>query len=173
MSMSQPCEAQPPSRFAVVDDVDVAHLRRCLELARRARDGGNEPFGSLLVNRDGEVVAELMNTVGGGDITGHPELALAAWASLHMTAAEREEATLYTSCESCAMCAGAHYWAGIGRLVFAVSGDQLADIVSPGGRSLRLSSREVFARGNARIEVEGPCDQLLADARSVFDGFWS
>ena len=156
-----------------MDDVDVAHLRRCLELARLARDGGNEPFGSLLVNGDGEVVAELMNTVGGGDITGHPELALAAWASLHMTSAEREEATLYTSCESCAMCAGGQYWAGIGRLVFALSGDQLADIVPAGGRSLRLSSREVFARGNAPIKVEGPCDQLLADAQSVFDGFWS
>ncbi len=156
-----------------MDDVDVRHLRRCLELARLARDGGNEPFGSLLVNGDGEVVAELMNTVGGGDITGHPELALAAFASLHMTSAERAAATLYTSCESCAMCAGAHYWAGIGRLVFALSGDQLADIVPAAGRSLRLSSREVFARGNVRIEAEGPCDQLVAEAQSVFDGFWS
>ena len=97
------------------------HLRRCLELARAARDGGNEPFGSLLVDGGGIVVAELTNTVGTGDVTGHPELALAAWASLHMTADERTSATLYTSCESCAMCAGGQYWAGIGRLVFALS----------------------------------------------------
>ena len=32
-----------------VDEIDVRHLRRCLELARRAREDGNEPFGSLLV----------------------------------------------------------------------------------------------------------------------------
>lgn len=156
-----------------MDDVEISHLRRCLELARSARDAGNEPFGSLLVNGEGAVVAELTNTVGGGDVTGHPELALAAWASQHMTAGQRAGATLYTSCESCAMCAGAQYWSGIGRLVFALSGEQLADIVPLGGRSLRLSSREVFARGNVTIDVEGPCDELIADAVSVFDGFWS
>jgi tRNA(Arg) A34 adenosine deaminase TadA len=155
-----------------VDDVDVAHLRRCLELAAAARDGGNEPFGSLLVGGDGTVLAELMNTVGTGDVTGHPELELARWASLNLTADERARATLYTSCESCAMCAGAHYWAGIGRLVFALSGAQLADLAPPDSPSLRLSSREVFERGNRAITVAGPCDELSAEAAALFDGFW-
>ena len=68
------------------------------------------------------------------------------------------------------MCAGGQYWAGIGRLVFALSGEQLADLA--GGTSLRLSSREVFARGNVPIAVEGPCDELAAEAASVFEGFW-
>ena len=155
-----------------MDPTDVAHLRRCLDLARAARDGGNEPFGSLLVGGDGSVLAELMNTVSSGDVTGHPELALAAWASLHLTAEERATATLYTSCESCAMCAGGQYWAGVGRLVFALSGAQLADIAPDGGRRLRLSSREVFARGNVAIDVDGPCDELVAEALAVFDGYW-
>ena len=136
----------------------------------RTRAAGNEPFGSLLVGSDGAVRQELMNTVGSGDITAHPELALASWASRHLTPEERAGATLYTSCESCAMCAGGQYWAGIGRLVFALSGEQLADLA--GGTSLRLSSREVFARGNVPIAVEGPCDELAADAASVFEGFW-
>lgn len=154
-----------------MDAVDVGHLRRCVELARAARDGGNEPFGSLLVGGDGTVLCERMNTVGSGDVTGHPELALAAWASLHMTAEERAAATLYTSCESCAMCAGGQYWAGIGRLVFALSGAQLAGLVPRGGPVLRLSSRDVFARGDAPIDVEGPCEELAAQAASVFEGF--
>ena len=157
-----------------MDERDIAHLRRCLELARAAREGGNEPFGSLLVDGDGTVVAERMNTVGGGDVTGHPELALAAWASAHLTAAECAAATLYTSCESCAMCAAGQYWAGIGRLVFALAGEQLAEIVpADGPRVLRLSSRDVFARGNVSVEVEGPCPELADDALGVFDGFWS
>ena len=152
--------------------VDVAHLRRCLELAATARADGHEPFGSLLVDADGRVVAELMNTVGGGDVTGHPELALAAWASQHMTSDERAVSTLYTSCESCAMCATGQYWAGIGRLVFALSGEQLNDLVPAGTPTLRLSSRDVFARGNVPITVEGPCDELAAEAAAIFDGFW-
>ena len=148
------------------------HLQRCLELARAARAGGNEPFGSLLVGADGSVLAELMNTVGAGDVTGHPELALAAWASQNMTADERAGATLYTSCESCAMCAGGQFWAGIGRLVFALSGAQLTDIAPDGGRRLDLSSREVFGRGNVPIDVDGPCEELASEAVAVFDGFW-
>jgi tRNA(Arg) A34 adenosine deaminase TadA len=151
---------------------DVELLRRCLALARDARDGGNEPFGSLLADVDGTVLAELTNTTGGGDVTGHPELALASWASVHLSPSERAGATLYTSCESCAMCAGGQYWAGIGRLVFALSGAQLADLAPLGGPTLRLSSREVFARGNVPVVVEGPCDELADEAASVFEGFW-
>ena len=156
-----------------MDEADLSHLRHCIDLARAARIDGNEPFGSLLVNGDGDVVAELANTVGDGDVTGHPELALAAWASQHMTPDERARATLYTSCESCAMSAGGQYWAGIGRLVFALSSEQLVTIVPEHIPRLRLSSREVFARGDVHIEVEGPCEELTSEAFAVFDGFWS
>ena len=156
-----------------MDETDVAHLRRCIELARTARDDGNEPFGSLLVDGDGTVLVELMNTTGNGDATGHPELGLAAWASVNLTAGERAAATLYTSCESCAMCAGGQYWSGIGRLVFALSGEQLNAILPLGVPRLALSSRDVFARGNVDVLVEGPCDELSDDAHAVFDGFWT
>ncbi len=91
---------------------------------------------------------------------------------MHMSADDRAGATLYTSCESSAMCAGGQYWAGIGRLVFALSGEQLADIAPDGVPSLRLSSREVLACGNVRIEVEGPCDELADEAAALFDGHW-
>jgi len=159
-------------RFRCVNDVDIAHLRRCLQLAASARAGGNEPFGSLLVAADGLVLAELENTVGSGDITGHPELALARWASMNLSREECRGSTMYTSCEHCAMCAGAHFWAGIGRLVFALSGAQLHAIVPAGGPTLGLSTREVFARGNIPIVVDGPCEALAAEAIAVFDGFW-
>ena len=71
------------------------------------------------------------------------------------------------------MCAGGQYWAGIGRLVFAVSGEQLGALVADDTNSLHLSSREVFARGGRPIEVDGPCDELAAEAVAVFDGYWS
>ena len=156
-----------------VDQTDVAHLRRCVGLARAAREAGSEPFGSLLAGGDRSVLVELMNTTGNGDVTGHPELALAAWASINLTADERSAATLYTSCESCAMCAGGQYWSGIGRLVFAVSGAQLNARLPIGVPRLDLSSREVFERGNIDIKVEGPCEELSDEALAVFDDFWT
>lgn len=152
-----------------MNDIDLDHLRRCIELAAGARATGNEPFGSLLTAGDGSVLLELANTTGDGDVTGHPELALAAWASKHLTPAERAAATLYTSC---AMCATGQFWAGIGRLVFAVSGEQLASTLPPGVRALSLSSREVFARGNVDVAVEGPALELESEGLAVFEGFW-
>lgn len=36
---------------------DLRHLRRCIELAREALQAGDEPFGSVLVDADGNVRA--------------------------------------------------------------------------------------------------------------------
>ena len=108
-----------------MNDDDLRHLRRCVELATQALEVGDEPFGSLLVNADGEVLFEDHNHVASGDQTQHPEFAIARWAAQHMTAADRAAATVYTSGEHCAMCSAAHGWAGLGRIVIASSTEQL------------------------------------------------
>ena len=56
---------------------DRRHLDRCVELAEAAVAAGDEPFGSLLVSADGQVLMEDHNHVSGGDRTRHPELAIA------------------------------------------------------------------------------------------------
>ena len=105
---------------------DLTHLRRCVDLARQALDAGEEPFGSLLVDPDGVVLLEDHNRVAGGDRTRHPEFELARRATTLLTPDERAAATVYTSGEHCAMCAAAHAWAGLGRIVYASSTAQLA-----------------------------------------------
>lgn len=124
----------------------------------------------MLVGSDGTVLAERSNLVNTDrDVTAHPEFWLAAWASRHLTPADRAASTLYTSGESCAMCAAAQYWAGIGRLVFVMSGEQLAAKRGPGAPGLALSSREVFARGdNPDLVVEGPVDDLVPAVLALF-----
>ena len=67
--------------------VDLDHLRRCVVLAREALDAGDEPFGSVLVGPDGEVLHEERNRTGDGDQTRHPELDLARWAAAHVAPA--------------------------------------------------------------------------------------
>lgn len=156
-----------------MNETDIRHLRRAIELARLAREHGNHPFGSLLVGASGEVVAEHENVVvTQGDDTGHPELTLVRWAGKHLTPGGRAAATVYTSCEHCPMCAAATYWAGIGRIVFALGAAQLAEMLPPDAPRLKLNTRELFARGNRRVCVEGPCLELEADARAVHAGFW-
>ena len=109
----------------MLTDVDVAHLRRCVELARTALDAGDQPFGSVLVAADGDILFEDHNHVAAGDRTQHPEFAIARFAAANLTVDERAAATVYTSGEHCPMCAAAHGWVGLGRIVYATSSEQL------------------------------------------------
>ena len=96
---------------------ELRHLRRCVELATEALEAGDEPFGSVLVAADGAVLAEDHNRVASGDRTRHPEFELARWAAANLTPEERAAATVFTSGEHCPMCAAAHGWVGLGRIV--------------------------------------------------------
>ena len=153
--------------------VDEGYLLHAIELARRSREKGNHPFGSLLVDASGEVVLEAENTVvTGHDVTGHAELNLVRAAGKEFDVDALGTSTLYTSTEPCAMCSGAIYWSGIGRVVFALSSEQLMGIVNDdsGSSTLALSCREVFARGGRSIEVSGP--HVAERAAKVHEGFW-
>jgi tRNA(Arg) A34 adenosine deaminase TadA len=111
---------------AEVTDADLPHLRRCVELATEAVEAGDFPFGSVLVAADGTVLAEDRNReVTAGDPTRHPEFELARWAAANMIPPERAAATVYTSGEHCPMCAAAHGWAGLGRIVYVTSTEQM------------------------------------------------
>lgn len=109
----------------MISNLDMKYLRRCVELAEIALEKGNAPFGSVLVSANGELLAEEHNRVADGDQTQHPEFALARWAAANMTPEERSQATVYTSGEHCPMCAAAHGWVGLGRIVYACSSGQL------------------------------------------------
>lgn len=112
---------------AEISRIDEGHLRRCVDLATQALENGDDPFGSVLVDADGTTLAEALNRERTDhDPTAHPELALAKWAIAHLTPEQRASSTVYTSGEHCPMCAAAHGWAGLGRVVAAASAEQLA-----------------------------------------------
>src|SRR5690606_38085070 len=139
---------------------DLLHLRRCVELARAALKAGDEPFGSVLVDADGTRLFEDHNHVSGGDQTQHPEFAIARWAAANMTPTQRAVATVYTSGEHCPMCAAAHAWVGLGRVVYASSSAQLNRWLEewgvPRGPVRPLPINEI-APG---VLVAGPVDEL-------------
>ena len=110
----------------MLSSTDVGYLRRCVKLAREALDAGDDPFGSVLVDATGKILREDRNRdTTEADITLHPEFTLAVWARKHMTPADRAAATVYTSGEHCPICATAHAYAGLGRIVYASSSAQL------------------------------------------------
>lgn len=148
-------------------------LRRAIAVADRARAAGNHPFGALLATADGRVAAEAENTVNTAhDVTGHAETNLVSLASQRFEPEELAGMTLVTSCEPCAMCAGAIHWSGIGAVVFGLSERGLLAMTGddPANPTLDLPCRTVFAAGGRAIEVTGP---LLEDeARASHEGFW-
>lgn len=155
----------------MLTDIDQRHLRSAIAIAGRARGHGNHPFGALLVDADGRVLLEAENTVvTGRDPTGHAETNLVRLAAGRFGPEALAGCTLYTSTEPCPMCAGAIYWAGIGRVVYALSEDGLYALIGVHGDALPLPCREVFARGRHNVEVLGPT--LEAEARTVHVGFW-
>ena len=152
---------------------DEAQLRRAYEVARRARDHGNHPFGCTLVGPDGQVLMEEENgyqpTL---DMTGHAERLLATRASQAWRPRFLAGCTLYTSAEPCAMCSGAAYWAGIGRVVYGLSERRLKELTGshPENPTLDLPCREVFAAGQREVEVVGPL--LEEEGAEVHRGAW-
>jgi tRNA(Arg) A34 adenosine deaminase TadA len=108
-----------------LNDIDLKHLKHCLVLAEEALKAGDEPFGSILVNQKNELIATARNRVNEINVLAHPEIELANWAAENLSEEERKKTTMYTSGEHCPMCAAAHGWVGLGKIVYLSSAEQL------------------------------------------------
>jgi len=150
-----------------ISETDLAHLRRCVELAREALDDGDEPFGSVLVGRDGQVLFEDRNRVKHGDETRHPEFEIARWSADHLTPSERAEATVYTSGEHCPMCSAAHGWMRLGRIVYAVSSLQLGAWLAEWGVASAPVATLPISVVVPDARVDGPVPELEAEMKAL------
>ncbi len=153
---------------------DEALLRKAFDVAKQARDAGDHPFGSALADSEGNLLMEQGNgfTSEGRDRTAHAERLLASRASRAYDLAFLARCTLYTSAEPCAMCSGAIYWSGIGRVVY---GQTERDLKAQTGAheenpTLDLPCEIVFNAGQRPTEVVGP---LLEDEAAALQAdFW-
>ena len=148
------------------------YLRRAIEISKEAREAGNTPFGALLVNKEGEIIMEQGNIEITEKIcTGHAEATLAARESHEQFL---WDCTLYTTAEPCAMCAGAIYWANIGRVVYGMTERRLLELTGSNEQNptFDLPCRDVFAKGQKAIEVVGPVEAVEVEAAKVHEGYW-
>ncbi len=153
--------------MADLTPTDLAHLRRCVELAREALDAGDEPFGSVLVGPDGVVLHEDRNRTADGDQTRHPELELARWAAAHVAADVRPRCTVYTSGEHCPMCAAGHAWVGLGRIVYAASTGQLTAWREGWGLAPGPVAPLPISTVAPGLPVAGPAPELADELREL------
>ncbi|EFE55249.1 cytidine and deoxycytidylate deaminase zinc-binding region [Providencia rettgeri DSM 1131] len=124
-------------------ELDIQFMAQALELAAEATKKGNEPFGAVLV-KDNQVVMTGENHIHTeSDPTYHAELGLIRQYCSEHKIMNLSEYTLYTSCEPCCMCSGAMVWCQLGRMVYSLSHDELAEIA---GFNIMLGSDEIFAK---------------------------
>jgi len=155
-------------------EADLERLRDAIAVSRRSRENGQHPFGAVLTDPSGAVVLESENSVPADeDCTAHAELKLARTAFRTYGAPALAGFTLYTSAEACAMCSGAIYWSGIGRVVHAMSEARLGELTGDHDENptMSLSSASVLNAGRRVVQVAGPA--LAEEAAAVHEGFWS
>jgi guanine deaminase len=106
---------------------DQHFLRRALALAGRAvQDAIGQPFGAVVV-QGGHILGEGCNLVPSTcDPSAHAEIVAIRAACQALGRTTLEGATIYASCEPCAMCLAAIHLARIERLVFASSAEEAA-----------------------------------------------
>jgi tRNA(Arg) A34 adenosine deaminase TadA len=161
-------------RTTALSAFDEKYLRQAIALSANSRASGNHPFGALLVSPDGEVLLTAENRgPSDNDATAHAERLLLTQASKTLSKEILSRATMYTSAEPCAMCAGAAYWVGIVKVVYALSETQLKAHIGPHPENLtmNLPCRIVFAAGQRSIDVVGPA--LENEALAIHKDFWT
>jgi tRNA(adenine34) deaminase len=138
-------------------EADLRYLRYAIMVAERARLHGNPPFGALLVSDRGWILLDGENTQGvTQDCTCHAETNLLREASRRFSRKLLSHSTLYTSAEPCAMCAGAIFWSGVGRVVYGLSNSRLHALSENQAEHLFQRCADVLAHGTHRVEVLGP-----------------
>lgn len=150
-------------------------LIRANTIAEEAVINGNNPFGAILIDKEGTILLECGNlerTL--GIATAHAELKLCEMASKEYDKEFLKSTTLITTAEPCSMCSGAIYWTGIGRVVYGISEKELKRLTGDDVRNLTMSldCRKVLNSGQIKIEVIGPINEVKNEIEKLHKKFW-
>jgi len=97
---------------------DTYFMKKALEEAKIAFDKGEVPVGAVIVSNN-IIIARAHNLVETlNDVTAHAEMQVFTAATNYLGGKYLKDCTLYVTLEPCQMCAGASYWAQIGKIVY-------------------------------------------------------
>ena len=153
---------------------DIKYLEQCLDLAKEAVEAGDKPFGSILVNQQGSVIAEARNRVNELSPLAHPEFELADWAAKNLPTSERKQTTMYTTGEHCPMCSAAHAWVGLGTIVYLSSAKQLhewlKELNAPASPIRFYPVEEIIPDVEVRGPATGELLQRIKELHGIYYG---
>lgn len=142
--------------------IDSQLLIRTIDLATQRAKAGFSPYAAIIVNNEGKIIAESVNTTKSDGLNHHAEINAIESAIENEGVPTLNNCTLYSSTEPCPMCAGAIAWSGLSRVVFGLSIERFRKELSSGEHQIALSCREVFNRAPRKINVSGPLHEELA-----------
>jgi len=160
-----------PTAIITMNPVQMlAHLRAADAVAREAAAHGHHPFGAVLVGPDDRVLMRQGNL----DTLRHAESELCRRAAATYRHDFLWDCTLVSTFEPCAMCAGALYWANIGRLVYGVEEAKLLALTGSHAENptMHLSCRIVLGSGQKSIGVHGPFPEIEDELIAPHRDFW-
>ncbi len=100
---------------------DTYFMKRALQEAQLAFDKNEVPVGAVIVMNN-QIIARAHNlTETLNDVTAHAEMQAFTAASDYLGGKYLKECTLYVTLEPCQMCAGASYWAQLGKIVYGAT----------------------------------------------------
>jgi tRNA(adenine34) deaminase len=135
---------------------DTFFMRQALMEAKKAASRDEIPVGAVVVAGT-RIVARAHNlTETLHDVTAHAEMQALTAAANTLDSKYLEDCTLYVTLEPCVMCAGATFWAQIGRIVYGAS-DPKRGFMQNGGSILH--PKTTVTAGVLADE----CGQLLTD----------
>lgn len=103
---------------------DEYYMQLAFYEAQAAAQAGEIPVGAVVVCQD-RIIAKTRNqTEQLTDVTAHAEILAITAAAEYLGSKYLKDCTLYVTLEPCVMCAGALYWAQLGRLVYGASDEK-------------------------------------------------
>lgn len=132
---------------------DECYMQLAIEESLKGIGEGNRPFASILIDRNGNVVAKAHNTVlKDNDPLAHGETNVIRTFCKKIGTIDLKGYTIFATSEPCPMCAAAIGWANISRLVF---GGFREDFKSPGYKRQNTRVADYYKEQGVGIEVTG------------------
>ena len=135
---------------------DEYFIKEALKEAKKVFDADEVPIGAVIVCNE-KIIARAHNlTERLNDVTAHAEMQAFTSAANYLGGKYLEDCTLYVTIEPCVMCAGASYWARIGKIVYGARDEKKG--YSKIGKNLLHPKTKVIS---GLLELE--CSKLMKD----------